>query len=374
MEDKNRYQAELFSNRLSKRFKQLRKWARRNRITCYRLYDRDIPEIPLAADLYEFLPVYITTPVESARFMQQEHALQSANDRTAAGEIADRQWLQLFLYERPYTKSEEEEQHWLEEMTLAASTVLHISTSHIVIKTRKHDKGGSQYGTYGTEHEVSGIVQEQGQLFRVNLSTHLDTGLFFDHRPLRSVIRDTASGKNVLNLYCYTASFSVYAAEGRARKIESVDLSNTYLSMAEENMKLNGFEDQQRYLYTRADVTDFLERKAREKPCVVSPESNPNRWNIIILDPPTFSNSKKTAHMFDINRDWLSLVNKCLGLLIPGGVLYFSTNSRHLTFDTAGITTAEGRAVNVEDITEKSIPEDFLGCKPHRCWKLTVNR
>ena len=361
------YQAELFSNRLSKRYKILRKWARKERVTCYRLYDRDIPEIPLAADLYELLPDSITDKTEAARYMSGEYARITANDASVETDISSRQYLTLYLYERPYEKPEDEENSWLASMADAASSVTRIPRNHIIIKTRKHDKGGSQYAKKdGTPDApaVSGIVQEQGQLFRINLSDYLDTGLFFDHRILRSTVRASSSGKTVLNLYCYTAGFSVYAAEGRAKLVESVDLSNTYLKWAQENMELNGFSADGKYVFTRADVSEFLLKK----------KSDGASYDIIILDPPTFSNSKMADFVLDTNKDWPRLVNGCIDLLAPGGVLYFSTNSRRLAYDESQLLklTKDGRSVVSEDITDATIPADYEGTKIHRCWKITA--
>jgi len=367
--NKDSYQAELFSNRLAKKYKTLRKWARRSRITCYRLYDRDIPEVPLAADLYELLPDSIADKNEAARFLSQEHARLSENDGSIESEISTRQYLTLYLYERPYEKPEEEEQRWISKMSDAAAAVLHIPRDHIIIKTRKHDKGGSQYAKTDDEPAASiltGIIQEQGQIFRINLSDYLDTGLFFDHRILRSIVRETSSGKTVLNLYCYTAGFSVYAAEGRAKKIDSVDLSNTYLKWARENMQLNNFSDEEKYSFIRADVKEFLAQKKAERA----------KYDIIILDPPTFSNSKMADTLLDINRDWAGLVNACTALLNPQGVLYFSTNSHRLSFNPELLakTVSDGCAVSVEDMTDQSIPEDYKGTKIHRCWKISAGK
>lgn len=387
MNDNELYQSELFSNRLAKKYRLLRKWGRKQRVTCYRLYDRDIPEIPLACDLYEFLPPEITTPIEAARFMQNERQAESANDATVMAQSASRRYLNIFLYERPYEKPEDEEKQWLEAMAKSAAEVLHIDISHIIIKARCHAKGGSQYGkaddngitTYmAPTKPVTGIVQEQGQLFSVNLSDYLDSGLFFDHRPLRQIVRSTASGKSVLNLFCYTGSFSIYAAEGKAKRVESVDLSNTYLARAKQNMELNGFDttNEQKYVFTRADVTGFLNQKNAEVPHKNNDGKidGTNRFDLIILDPPTFSNSKKTQTTLDINRDWQDLVNKCITLLTQKGTLYFSTNSRRLTFDQSKVLSprTDGLEVVIQDITDQSIPEDYKNTKIHRCWKFTL--
>ena len=366
-QNKNQYQAELFANRLSKKYRQLKKWARRNRIFCYRIYDKDIPEIPLAADVYEFLPDAVTDKTECALFLRENEMNIAQNDQTAIEESKMRTYIHLYLYERPYEKDEHEEELWLEEMARAAAKVLQIPQNHVISKLRKKQKGDSQYEKIETAVKIEGLTQECGQLFKVNLSEYLDTGLFLDHRPLRNTVRATAAGKDVLNLFCYTASFSVYAAEGRARRVESVDLSNTYIAWAKENMALNGFTDKNRYLYTRQDVTGFLNQKNAE----VENEEGTNRYDLIILDPPTFSNSKNTQNVLDINRDWSTLCAKCLRILRPEGILYFSTNSRRLSFSEEELKQkTEGLTFTAEDITAQTTAEDFNSKKPHRCWKL----
>ena len=371
--NKLQYQAELFSNRLRKRYKELRKWARKNRVSCYRLYDRDIPEIPVSLDLYEFLPDTIDTPVEAARFMAEQNARLSANEPGVEAEIKQRTFAVLYLYERPYEKDEAEEEVWFDAMANAAADVLGIPLEQIVKKSRGHKshKDDQQYNK-STGPQITGIVQEQGQLFRVDLTTYLDTGLFFDHRTLRSTVRDTCSKKRVLNLFCYTSSFSVYAAEGNAGFVESVDLSNTYLEWSKDNMKLNGFWDKNRYIYTRADCMRFLQEKAvAAKSGKLEPAE---LYDIIILDPPTFSNSKNTSDILDINRDWPQLVKDCLNILAPGGTLYFSTNSERIKFDQKKIPpkTAAGFDFVCTEITAQTIPFDFEGKKPHKVWKFTL--
>lgn len=402
--DKTAYQAELFANRLKKKYKELRKQMRKNRISCYRLYDRDIPEIPVSLDLYEFLPDEIDSVLEAARFMATQNERLSANDPAVDAEIKARTYAVLYLYERPYEKSDEEETAWLEAMAKNVASVIGIEASHIVRKARGHKshKDGEENAQYqknsGTnlqdnsksdscilENEksvinvsdrtispITGMVIEQGQLFRLDLTSYLDTGLFFDHRPLRAFVRDTCSKKRVLNLFCYTGSFSVYAAQGNARYVESVDLSNTYLAWAKDNLKLNGFTDKKQYAFTRADCMRFLQEKAvAAKGGKLSSEE---LYDLIILDPPTFSNSKATSDVLDINRDWPQLVKDCLNILAPGGVLYFSTNSERLKFDESKIPpkTAAGLAFDCKEITAQTIPVDFAGKKPHKVWKFTL--
>ncbi|MCR4899240.1 MAG: class I SAM-dependent methyltransferase [Treponema sp.] len=388
--DKTAYQSELFENRLKRKYKELRKIMRKNRILSYRLYDRDIPEVPLSLDLYEFLPGQIDTPIEAARFIAEQNARISANDPDIEKDIKERTYAVLYLYERPYEKSDEEEAVWLDAMAESASWVIGIQKEHIIIKTRGHKSHKSEgslspsKGQYQKneitegpfdrlrDREGIGLTLEQGQLFKLDLTSYLDTGLFFDHRTLRSTVRDTSSKKRVLNLFCYTGSFSVYAAQGNAGFVESVDLSNTYLAWAKDNMKLNGFDDRARYVYTRADCMRFLQEKA------VAAKSGKldtsQLYNLIILDPPTFSNSKATTDVLDINRDWPQLVKDCLNILAPGGTLYFSTNSERIKFDASKLPpkTAGGLEFTCEEITASTIPVDFSGKKPHKVWEFKI--
>ncbi len=379
MDNKTSYQAELFTNRLKRKYKELRKQMRKNRVSCYRLYDRDIPEVPVSLDLYEFLLDGVDSVLEAARFMAAQNERLSANDPAAEKEIKERTWAVLYLYERPYEKSEEEETIWLEAMAKAAAGVIGIDINHIIKKSRGHKshKDDDQYNKNNQAELVSappveGLVQEQGQLFRLDLTSYLDTGLFFDHRPLRATVRDTSSKKRILNLFCYTGSFSVYAAQGNAAFVESVDLSNTYLAWAKENMKLNGFTDKKKYVFTRADCQVFLQEKAvAAKGGKLAAEE---LYDLIILDPPTFSNSKATSDVLDINRDWPQLVKDCLNILALGGTLYFSTNSERLKFDISKIPakTAAGSEFEWKEISEQTIPVDFADKKPHKVWSFTL--
>lgn len=371
--DKTVYQAELFSNRLKRKYKELRKQMRKNRVSSYRLYDRDIPEVPVSLDLYEFLPDGVDSVLEAARFISAQNERLSANDPTVEKEIKERTWAVLYLYERPYEKSDEEEAAWLQAMADSAAAVLGIDASHIIKKSRGHKshKDDDQYNKI-SQDEIEGLVQEQGQLFRLDLTSYLDTGLFFDHRPLRATVRDTSSKKRVLNLFCYTGSFSVYAAQGNASYVESVDLSNTYLTWAKDNMKLNGFTDKKKYVFTRADCQVFLQEKAVA--AKAGKLANEELYDLIILDPPTFSNSKATTDVLDINRDWPQLVKDCLNILSPGGTLYFSTNSERIKFDISKLPpkTANGTEFSCKEITESTIPVDFAGKKPHKVWQFTL--
>ncbi len=331
-------QAVLFANRLEKRHKHLKKWARRTGVTCFRVYDRDIPEIPLSCDLYE--------EAETGR----RHLL-------------------ISLYERPYEKAEAEEELWLLAMKNAAVDVLGLEPDLARTRMRKRQRGeSSQYERVSTSGERV-TVTEGGSRFLVDLSAYLDTGLFLDHRPARAMVRAESEGKRVLNLFCYTGAFSVHAAAGGAASVTSVDISNTYLAWAAENLSLNGFatsfpsSPSSRYPLVREDVKAFLAASLRTG----------RRWDLIVCDPPTFSNSKRAVDILDVNRDWASLCRSCLALLAPGGSLYFSSNSRSLKFDPdeIGGAAANGRTA-IRDLTEASIPEDFRDRRVHRLWKITV--
>lgn len=368
-------QKTLFSNRLKRKIKELKKWARKNKISCYRIYDRDIPEIPVSLDLYEFLPDHIQNKIEAAKYTSFVAERISQNDPTIQGELVLNTYAVIYLYERPYEKDEKEEEFWFDQMAKTAAEVLNIPFSHIVKKERKRQRGTNQYEKDEEKesiYAIKGLTQECGELFNIDLTSYLDTGLFFDHRPLRSIVRETASKKSVLNLFCYTGSFSVYAAEGGAKKVESVDLSNTYLTIAKNNMDLNGFSDKNAYIYTRQDVIEFLKEKAVKAKAGELKEDE--YYDMIILDPPTFSNSKNTYNVLDINKDWPQLCKDCLNILAPGGILYFSTNSTKLSFDKSLLpqATVKNKVIMITDMTESSIPKDFEGTKCHKLWELKI--
>jgi 23S rRNA (cytosine1962-C5)-methyltransferase len=353
---KNSYQAELFRNRLLKRYCHLKKWAKRNGIFSYRIYDRDIPEIPLVVDLY--------------------------TEISSMNRIPGKTYLHIALYERPYEKKIDEEMTWLALMRKTAAETLDIEEKQVFIKMRKKQRGDDQYDKNTEQLSVTDIrkthlkkteiiTAEQNALFWVNLSDYIDTGLFFDHRPLRKQIRDICSGRHVLNLFCYTGSFSVYAGQGNASSITSVDLSPTYLAWAEKNLELNGFETGKRFQMIQGDAVSFLSSVVAGNMSQVCPPTG--TWDIIILDPPTFSNSKRTDTLLDINRDWPTLVNYCLDLLSPGGTLFFSTNSRRMEFSESAIfaNRIDAPSLSVLDISSETIPEDFRNSRIHRCWSIT---
>ena len=337
-------QVAMFSNRLAKRAQHLKKWAKKQNVTAYRVYDRDIPEIPLCVDLYEF---------------------------TDVGQNADGRYAVVSFFERPYEKSPQEEDLWIDAMTREIQKVIGLSEGHVMIKLRKRQKGSDQYEKMErSKKSVTGVIEEGELKYGVNLSDFLDTGLFLDHRPLSKILTQTAAHKRVLNLFAYTGSLSVAALKGGADYVQTVDLSNTYLNWAIDNMHLNGFSDGRVSPITRQDVMEFLDLQVRK-----TQAGNASRFDIILLDPPTFSNSKKTAAVLDTNRDWPMLVKNCLRLLNLGGILYFSTNSRRLAFDRDELpATIGGNTFSVEDITNMTIPDDFKAHRIHRCWKFTLDK
>lgn len=326
----------MLVNRLQKRFRHLKKWAHRKNIGAFRLYDRDIPEIPLVLDFYGDVSQPGTAAVSGA------------------------------LYKRPYEKDEEDENLWLSAMKDAVVLALGISPESIFLKQRQKQRGASQYEKTG-EARFEKIVGEGDIVFKVNLSDYLDTGLFPDRRLLRAMVHSEADGKRVLNLFSYTGSFSVYAAKGGAAETDSVDLSNTYLNWARENFSLNGFsarllqiwdffggEPQGAHNLIRADVIEFIEKAWSLK----------KRWDIIVLDPPSFSNSKKMTGDFDLQRDFFDLTGKCLRLLADGGKLFVSVNNRQ--FKTSVEEMEEKLKLRVTDLRNKITDEDFIDRKiPH---------
>jgi len=338
-------QAEMLANRLQKRFCHLKKWAKRTKAGVFRLYDRDIPEIPLVLDFYG----------DSGNL--QEAAISGA------------------LYKRPYEKSEDDEERWLCAMKESVSRALGIGRDRIFLKQRKKQKGALQYEKFDNARFIK-IIGEKGLTFKVNLSDYLDCGLFPDRRLLRDMVRSEARGKTVLNLFSYTGSFSVYAASGGCVSTDSVDLSNTYLKWARENFSLNGFSafvfpcmedffkekdskpEKQRNRLIRADVISFLEKAAL----------NRIKRDIIIIDPPAFSNSKKMTGSFDLQRDFIELLGQCLRLLSADGKIFFSVNTRRsaITADE----TEKKLGVRVTDLTNKVTDVDFHGKKVPRSFMI----
>lgn len=305
-----------FANRLGKNAKHYLKWARRHDIEAWRLYDRDIPQFPFAIDVY-------------------------------GGQI------HLQEYDTGWLMQPEEYETWLSEVLEAVAFITGFAPADIHLKRRERQKGTQQYEKTGKAGEDF-IVHEHGRRFWVNLEKYLDTGLFLDHRNTRQRVGEMAAGKRFLNLFAYTGSFSVYAATGGAAASETVDLSNTYLDWARRNFELNGI-DEARHQIVRADVFQYLQAAAQAgKP-----------FDLIVMDPPSFSNSKKMLDILDIQRDHQKLIDGAMALLASDGLLFFSNNLRSFALDEA---VAQKYAV--KDISKQSVPEDFRNKKIHQCWEI----
>ena len=309
----------MFSNRLGKVYRHLSKQARRLNITCYRIYDHDLPEFPFCIELYD--------------------------DKLYVAE-----------YKRRHGLMEEEHEEWLRKSKEIMSEIVLVPVENIFLKQRQRKAGrkGQYQKTSDTRSEF--VMEENGLKFIINLSDYLDTGLFLDHRLTRQMVRDESKEKKVLNLFAYTGSFSVYAAAGGASEVVSVDMSNTYLGWAEKNMLLNGFTDKNKYSFIQADVLKYLN------------ELKENYFDLIILDPPTFSNSKRMDDFFDIQIDHVKLINDCLRVLKNNGVLYFSTNYSKFILDDKKIN-----ADLIKDITKTTTAFDFDGKLNRKCYRI-VNK
>ena len=310
-----------FRRRLAKRYKHLAKWARRQGIEAFRIYDRDIPEIPLAIDWY-------------------------------AG------WLHASEYDRPHERTDIEHDVWLDRMIEAAADELGVPPNQTFLKVRRRQRGGGQYQKLDARKTLL-TVKEGGLEFEVNLSDYLDTGLFLDHRQTRALVRDEAAGKRFLNLFCYTGSFSVYAAAGGAVETTSVDLSNTYLDWTRTNLSRNAFKDAGRHRTVRDEARGFLEHRGRrgEPP-----------FDLVVVDPPTFSRSARSETPWDVERDHAELLELVARNLVPGGVVYFSTNFRRFHLDVERLAAL----YEIREITNRTIPEDFRNARIHRGWRLVA--
>ncbi len=307
---------QMFRNRLTKDIRHVGKLARRQEVTCYRIYDHDLPEFPFCIERYE--------------------------DK-----------LYLAEYQRRHGMTEEEHRDWLESCIPTISEIMETPDERIYYRERRR-KGGrqDQYEKLASEQEFF-IAKEAGLSFRINLTDYLDTGLFLDHRLTRGMVRAEAKGKRMLNLFCYTGSFSVYAAAGGAVQVDSIDLSKTYLNWAEANMHLNTTPDASAHRFIHADVKQWLD------------EAPAGYYDLVVMDPPTFSNSKRMKDFLDIQRDHPELINKTLRAMQPGGVLYFSTNFRRFQLETEKIMAA-----SVKDITNATTPFDFQGKLFRWCYKI----
>ncbi len=300
-------------NRVRKNQRHLGKWARREGIEAYRIYDRDIPEFPLAIDLYG-------------------------------------DWLHVQVFERKRTLAAEQ----LDAVRTGLAGTLGIPEQQMVIKHRRRQRGSDQYQRLGGDSPAF-TVGERDLRFEVNLTAYLDTGLFLDHRDTRQMVRERAAHKRFLNLFAYTGSFTVYAAAGGAQSSLTVDMSRTYQDWSRRNLALNRLDDPARHRFAQADVIALLEQL----------RTQPERFDLIVLDPPSFSNSKRMGTTFDVQRDHLGLLSTTLELLSPDGELFFSNNRQGFALDPRVEQLAQ-----VEEISAQTTPPDFRRRAAHRCWVL----
>ncbi|MBK1672417.1 oxidoreductase [Ectothiorhodospira shaposhnikovii] len=303
-----------FHNRLSKNLRHWSKWARRRGIECFRVYDRDIPEFPVAVDVYAGMP-------------------------------------HVQVYETRWEADDAAYGTWVDGVRETVGAVFGLSPQALAMKVRRRQKGTEQYEKTGQEGDEL-IVSEDGLRFSVNLHAYLDTGLFLDHRQTRAMVRERSEGKRFLNLFAYTGSFSVHAAAGGALESLTLDLSRTYQEWSLRNFQLNGL-DLQRHRLERVDVMQWLEDAPRLG----------RRYDLIVMDPPSFSNSKKMTATLDVQRDHAWMINRCLGLLSARGELFFSNNRRGFKLYEDELSPCQ-----VEEITRHTVPEDFGRGRPHRCW------
>jgi 23S rRNA (cytosine1962-C5)-methyltransferase len=303
----------MFENRLKKVFKHRSKLARKQNIFCYRLYDLDMPEFPFCIDMYDN-KVYVAE------------------------------------YKRNHLLTEEEHKEWLRNSKFIISLVTQKELSEIYLKERKIIEDRTQQYTKIAEGKQEFIVQENGYNFIINLIDYLDTGLFLDHRETRKMVGEWSKDKAVLNLFAYTASFSVYAAMNEAQRIDTVDLSNTYINWSKKNFEINNIHNAN-YNFYATDVLQWL------------PLQEKNQYDIIVCDPPTFSNSKKMDGVLDTQKDHVKIINKCLELLKPGGKIIFSTNYSKFKLNTEDILCQK-----IKDITRQTTPFDFEGKLDRYCF------
>ena len=315
LQAKDREQADLFRSRLTKRARHLRKWPTKRGITCFRLYDRDIPEIPLVVDRY--------------------------GDN-----------LHLTEYERPHDRELGRHAAWLELMRTTAAETLEVDVERTHLKSRDHD--ARQYEKVANQRQRV-EVEEAGLKFLVNLTDYVDTGLFLDHRNTRLMVHSEANGTRFLNLFAYTGSFTVYAADADADSTVTVDLSKNYLQWAQDNLKVNGLFGPE-HKFIDMDCMAYLERSVAKK----------KKFDLIVVDPPTFSNSKRTEEDWDVQQRHVEMLNMIAQILTPGGIVYFSTNFRRFKFDEANLVGFD----TILEISRQTVPEDFRNKRIHRCWRM----
>jgi 23S rRNA (cytosine1962-C5)-methyltransferase len=306
-------------NRIKKNYRHVRKWGNRTKTNCFRIYDRDIKEYPLAIDFYD------------GRFCVQHFSFDRENDEAS--------------------------EDLLQEINRVIGSIFGTSHDLIYWRSRVKRKKLEQYEKQSEEQDFFTVL-EYGVKFKINLKDYLDTGLFLDHRETRQMVASLSKGKRLLNLFAYTSSFSVHAALAGALSTKSVDLSNTYTKWSHDNFILNAISTSNHPIM-RADCLKFLEEEVRSG----------NVYDVIVIDPPTISRSKKMDEMFDVQKDYFFLLDHALRLLSKEGMIIFSTNSRKFCFDTSLFPECI-----IQEISEKTIPLDFHQKKIHRCWKIVPKK
>ena len=316
--------AQMFANRLAKNLHRLRRWAQREAVSCFRLYDADMPEYAFAIDRYQAID-----PEEVWLFVQE--------------------------YAAPAEIEPEAVRRRRGEVLASLPQASGVPAARILLRTRRRSRGGEQYQKVDQQGRFH-LVTEGGLKFRVNFSDYLDTGLFLDHRITRARLRTAARGKRFLNLFAYTGSATVYAAAGGALTTTSVDLSNTYLEWAQRNLALNSLAGPA-HLFVQADCSEWLEDAARAG----------THYDLIFVDPPTFSNSKRMQGVLDIERDHPALIAACARLLASGGLIVFSTNAQRFRLDPQ-----LSERYDVRDISAATLPADFArNPRIHQTYEVT---
>lgn len=306
-----------FANRVKKNLKKMKSWINKVDTNCYRIYDADLPDYNVAVDRYD-------------------------------------DWLVVQEYAPPKTVSEDKARKRLQEVLLYLPVVTGVSPKNIILKVRAQQKGTKQYEKVNQSGEMM-EVYENGARFLVNLTDYLDTGLFLDHRNTRQKVMQLSKDKDVLNLFAYTGSVSVFAAKGGAKSVTTVDMSNTYLDWAKKNMSLNQLKGA--HAFVQADCTTWL-------------ADHKGKYDLIFIDPPSFSNSKRMSATWDVQRDHLMMLTHARACLNSGGTIVFSNNKRGFKLDEAGVS-ALGLTTN--NITKQTIPEDFARKgNIHQCWVLSL--
>ena len=322
---------EAVENRLHKMQKHYEKWARKAGVTCYRVYDADLPDFNCAIDIYQ-----------------------------GAGPSEGRTWVRIAEYAPPADVDPRLAAARMEALKGVCLDVFKVPENDIILKQRKRQRGKEQYEAHTHENAIVGIVAEHDLLFEVNMNQYLDTGIFLDHRDVRTFIYDRVADKRFLNLFAYTGVVSVFAASGGASSTTTVDMSKTYLDMARRNMERNSLITDND-TFVQADVLSWIDEE-REKG---------GMYDVIFCDPPTFSNSKRMEDTWDVQRDHAQLLIKIKDILAPGGELIFSCNKRSFSIDSQEL---EAHGFSIKDITKMTMPRDFeKNMHIHRCYVLTQN-